>query len=288
MYYRLLVLATTLYLPISQAHQPVMDMAPRWDDGFGFQLWYENYGSSELLNGSQTVSNPKNLERYVQTTWLQGVYTFDRSVRVTFKLPYRDQQRVKEISNTATQQSNSGVGDLVIGVPIKKYLNQGNSTGNLSLTPSIRLPSGSSSGNYPLSDGSWDLGLSLSYSKSTPKFYQLYDVFYWYNTEGDRGMQEGNELGIDINLGYHPYHDNLTNSGVFVMWDITMRDQESPNTATLTHASGGERVHTGPVLVLYKDNIMFRAEYKYPLYEKSNNVSLSRGQEFNIGIGVTF
>ena len=149
-------------------------------------------------------------------------------------------------------------------------------------------PTGSTSGDFPISDGSWDAGLSLSYSKSTPKTYQLYDLFYWYNTQGKRGMREGNELGLDVNIGYHPYHDNLTNSGMFVMWDVTARYNDDPTTATLTTASGGSRIHTGPVLMLYRDNIMFRTEYKYPVYENTSGISNSRGQEFNIGIGITF
>jgi len=28
------------------AHQPVMDMAPRWNGGYGFQVRYERFGST--------------------------------------------------------------------------------------------------------------------------------------------------------------------------------------------------------------------------------------------------
>jgi hypothetical protein len=270
------------------AHQPVMDMAPRWDGGYGIQMRHETYGSSELLDGDSEIANPSGLKRHVRKTWIEGVYTFDRSIRITAKLPYIDQSRTKNISGLGVKQTNSGLGDLIIGMPLKKYTNLDDSTGNVSFTPSLRIPTASSSGNFPISDGSWDVGISLSYSKSTPKFYQLYDVFYWVNTEGKRNMREGNELGLDINLGYHPYHDNLTNSGVFLMWDVTARHHEKPNAATLTTASGGERISTGPVFVWYRDNIMFRAEYKLPVYEKKDGIGSSRGQEFQVSIGFTF
>lgn len=278
------------------AHQPVMDMAPRWEDGYGFQIRHEYFGSDTLLDGDSEVSNPLGLERNVHTTWFEGVYTFEPSARVTFKLPYVDQERVKNISGVGVKQQNEGLGDLILGVPLKHYRNEKRNTSNFGITPSIRIPTGSTSGDFPISDGSWDLGLSVSYSaegypfESYPalKIYQLYDLFYWHNTEGKNGMHEGDEIGFDMNLGLHPYHDDTTNTGLFVILDVSARYHDDPSSETLTTASGGSRVHTGPVLVLYRDNIMFRTEYKMPIYENTSNVSNSRGKEFNIGIGITF
>ena len=268
---------------IANAHQPVMDMAPRWDDGYGFQIRHENYGSKTLINGDSKVDNALNQKTSINKTWFEGVYTFDKSIRTTFKLPYI--QRTS--SSNGIKESNEGIGDLILGVPLKHYINKGAFTSNLSLTPSLRLPTGSSSGNLPIGDGSADIGLSLSYSIETPKFYYLYDLFYWVNNRGDRGINEGNELGLDINLGYHPIHNNETNTGVFLMWDITARNIEK-GTGLNNQITGGGRVHTGPVIVLYKNNIMLRAEYKLPVYEYFKSSGLSRGNELNIGVGITF
>lgn len=270
------------------AHQPVMDMAPRWEEGYGFQVRQEAYGSHILRDGTSKVANPLNLKRHVQKTWLEGVYTFDRSKRVTFKLPYINQSRTKNINGAGVKQSNNGVGDLILAMPLKHYRNKKSHTDNFGFTPSIRIPTGSSSGEFALSDGSWDVGLSISHSFETPKYYTMVDVFYWLNNEGKNNMQEGDELGLDINLGYHPYHNNSTNSGIYIMWDISARHNKSANIHVKTTASGGKRIQTGPVLVLYQDNIMLRSEYKYPLYEKTNSISNSRGHELNIGIGMTF
>ena len=265
------------------AHQPVMDMAPRWADGYGVQIRHESYGSDKLMNGDSEIANPLGLKKHVKKTWLEGVYTFDRSKRVTFKLPYVQQTRVTNINGVATHQKNQGIGDLILGVPLKKYFNKGAQTGNWGFTPSLRLPTGSTDGDFPISDGSVDLGLSVSYSSENPDFYDLYDLFYWINTEGEKNMNEGNELGFDANWGIHPYHNNDTNSGMFLMWDVSARHK-----AESTTAFGGSRIHTGPVMVLYRDNIMFRTEYKMPVYENMNSNSVSRGNEFTIGIGVTF
>ena len=287
-FFLVLIGATLAGVGISYAHQPVMDMAPRWEDGFGFQIRRESYGSDTLLDGDSEIANPLGLKRFVDKTWLEGVYTFDRAKRVTFKLPYIEQSRTKNIGGAAFRQRNQGLGDLIVGVPLKYYSNRGALTDNFGFTPSLRLPTGSSSGNFPISDGSVDLGLSFSYSIESPKYYGLIDLFTWQNTKGGRNMRTGDEYGMDLNLGYHPYHNNDTNSGAFVMWDVSARHNEEPNSANLTTTSGGKRISTGPIVVLYKDNIMFRAEYKFPAYEKTSGISNSRGQELMVGIGITF
>jgi hypothetical protein len=56
------------------AHQPVMDMAPRWNGGYGFQVRYERFGSD------LTIHEQNILSRYFQQTyWLEGVYTWHRA-----------------------------------------------------------------------------------------------------------------------------------------------------------------------------------------------------------------
>lgn len=286
--YLLTILCLCMTAQAANAYQPVMGMAPRWEGGYGFQIRHESYGSDTLMDGDSEIANPLGLKRYVHKTWLEGVYNFDRAKRVTFKLPNVNQSSTKNIGGVGVKQDNQGLGDLIVGLPLKYYTNQGSITQNFGFTPSLRLPTGSSSGDFPISDGSTDLGLSVSHSYESVKWYTLVYLFTWINTEGERGMREGNEYGLDLNFGYHPYHNNDTNTGIFVMWDVTARYNNDPNIATLTTATGGSRIQTGPIVVLYKDNIMFRSEYKYPLYETTSNISNSRGHEFNIGIGITF
>ena len=72
------------------------------------------------------------------------------------------------------------------------------------------------------------------------------------------------------------------------MWDITARYNDDPSNETLTTTSHGQRLQMGPVLVLYKDNLMFRAEYKHLFYEETSSIGNSRGSELSIGIGITF
>ena len=241
---------------------------------------------SNQVDDSQ-VDNPSGFSRYVEKTWLEGVYTFDRSKRITFKLPYIKQRRRLALDGEVVQQKEEGLGDLILAVPLKLYENKGDFSHNFSFTPSIKLPTGRSSGDFPISNGSWDFGASFSYSSETTAYYQLYDLYYVRDTNGRYGLRDGDEVGMDVNWGYRIYNNDSVNVGVTLILDISARynekgDSRSPN------SSGGSRVHTGPVLVAYKDNYIFRAEYKFPAYENTIGVSLSKGQELNIGLGVVF
>lgn len=199
---------------VALAHQPVMDMAPRWADGYGIQTRVENFDSTT-------------------TTWVEGVYTWDKSVRATFKLPYQSGE----------------IGDLILGLPLKKYRNVGAKTWNWSITPSVQIPSGE--------PGEWDTGLSLSYSSETPSFYQLYDLYTW----GDR-------TGLDINAGFaFPGKGG----GKFALWDIS-----------LLTSRDGDRIQTGPIFVYFKKNFMFRAEYKFLAYEHD---SVWSGDQVSLAVG---
>ena len=68
MKYTFVVLFITL-VSNAYAHQPVMDMAPRWNNGYGVQTRVEHANSET-------------------TTWLEGVYTFKPSLRMTLKVPH--------------------------------------------------------------------------------------------------------------------------------------------------------------------------------------------------------
>jgi len=155
----------------SVAHQPIMDMAPRWNNGYGVQTRVEHANSET-------------------TTWVEGVYTFKPSVRMTLKVPYVDGE----------------MGNAIFAVPLKRYTNEGSLTYNWSITPSVRMPT--DGGN------DWDAGLSVSYSSETPGLYQLYDVY----TLGDK-------TGIDVNVGWS-FPDGKGSSW-FTLWDISAQDTDS-------------------------------------------------------------
>ena len=98
---------------VAFADQPVMNEAPRWAGGWGFQVRHLHRSSDTLLQGDDEVNNPLGLDRRVDTTWLEGVYTFDRSKRITVKITWVDQRRTTNVGGQAVRQHSNGLGDIV-------------------------------------------------------------------------------------------------------------------------------------------------------------------------------
>jgi len=281
------LLAVLLCTGAAGAHQPVMDMAPRWEGGFGVQVRHEYRFSKDLLEEDDRVSNGLGREKRVHTTWLEGIYTFKREIRATLKIPFVVQERVAGVQGSARRHRGVGLGDVIVGVPLRKYWNLSGWTANVGLTPSLRVPTGSVSADYPVGDGSWDVGLSTSLSAESVFWYSLIDLFWWTNTPGRKGIDPGDEYGMDLNLGIHPFHDNAHNLGAFVMLDVRARHQERGQD-DLGDPTGGSRLSLGPVLVGYWRNLMLRGEVAFPVYERVFGTQVARGTEFNLGLGVAF
>jgi len=237
------------------AHQPVMDMAPRWSGGYGFQIRYESF---------KTKHQDKSFSTDHRIYFFEGVYTWDKSKRITFKLPYYKIENRR--SNSVSRLSEFR--ELIIGLPLKKYKNYNHHTQNFGFTPQIKIPINKMDRSSKYKYGS---GLSISYSKESFKYYQLYDIFGWIH-QGKVPL-----FGIDINLGVHPYHNNNNNNGVFIIWDVTGRYNES-------HGS----ILAGPVLVPYRQKVMARLELKFPVIETGIEDHLTKSIFSNLGIGFVF
>lgn len=175
---------------------------------------------------------------------------------------------------------------MIFALPLRKYWNFKKSTMNIGLTPQVRVPTGSTSESDPLGDGSWDFGLSASISTESFRWYTLVDVFWWKNTDGVKNIDQGDQVGLDANLGYHVYHDNERNWGAFVMVDLEARYEEGGR--DVAGRIGGSRLTLGPILVGYWDNWMLRAEVRVPTWERVRGTQFTRGPVVNVGLGVTF
>ena len=68
------------------ADEPIMNMMPRWAGGWGYQFVEEYRHESDLLLGDRKAY--PGFTEDVHLMHLQGVYTWDRSIRLTAKLPY--------------------------------------------------------------------------------------------------------------------------------------------------------------------------------------------------------
>ncbi len=270
----------------ARADQPVMNEAPRWAGGKGFQIRHEYRASDTLLSGDDEIANPLGKERRVDTTWLEGVYTWDRSKRITIKIPYVDKMRVTEIGGKAVRQHDRGLGDIIIGTPLRKYINHRNWTNNFSFTPSLRIPSGKTSGDYPIGDGSTDVGVSLSYGAESPYYLAGVDFFYWINNEGTRDQHEGNLFGLDMTLGKAIYHNGKKSAGASIQLDYGLRYKEGGSKISGNNA--GTRVMLGPGFVYFQGSMIAKIVYTIPIYENALDESVSFGHQLDVGMGWSF
>ena len=71
---------------IASADEPIMNMMPRWDNGWGVQMIYEYRHENDLLLGDRIAYS--GFSEDVHLLHFQGVYTWDRSIRLTYKIPY--------------------------------------------------------------------------------------------------------------------------------------------------------------------------------------------------------
>ncbi|OUR97129.1 hypothetical protein A9Q84_12435 [Halobacteriovorax marinus] len=282
----LIFLILLVFIPNTLAHQPVMDMAPRWEEGYGFQVRSEYSKVHKQINKDKSVStDPKQVQK-VHRTWLEGVYTFKRWLRTSFKIPYISKEKTILENGVYAKKTGKGLGDLTLGLLLKNYTNLGSKTWNWAITPSFRLPTGNTSGNFAVSDGSFDMGVSFSTSIETEYIFQFYDLFFWKNGRGKKGANEGDVIGLDINVGIHPYHQNLNNRGVFLLLDMSLRHQNQGQ--QIGNVTGGTKLFIGPIIMFYQRNWMYRLEYSLAVYEKSYGTQFSRGNKLSLGAGVTF
>ena len=181
---------------------------------------------------------------------------------------------LKNIVDAASIKSkHSGIFDLILGIPLKKYFNMERSTINVGITPQVQLATGKLS---EIRSSYTGYGLSLSYSAEDPIIYQLYDMFGWINNDGSKF------LGLDVNLGWHPFHNNQKNQGLFIMWDVSGRIKLNRDD------SRTQSLFIGPQFVVYKKNVMARGVLKYPVYENRDSHKIATGIIFQTGIGFVF
>jgi len=271
-------------------HQPVMDMAPRWKGGYGFQTRVERNIFSRLEKDGASVANPDGLRSESLSIWFEGVYTFYRGFRVTYKAPWVNKKERKFVNGRLQDLSESGLGDVILALQNKYYFNRETYTGNFSLTPSVSLPTGSTSGELALGRGTADYGLSLSLSVEAYYVYTLIDLFSRWNTRGDNGVRKGNTIGFDFDLGIHPYHSNQKNMGIFLMSGFNLRQlkKDLPRSGRSDLNSGGRTLEIVPTIVFYRDNWMWRTQYHIPIQQRLNGTQLTETNSFQTGIGVAF
>jgi hypothetical protein len=161
------------------AGQPVFEEMPRWDDGWGFQIVPEYRLKSGLVMGSSTVD--ATVEEHAGLLHVEGVYTWDRSIRLTAKIPvvlYASRD-VKDTAGTMLRETDAGLGDATLSLPLKRYYNLDGQSGSWTLSPQVRVPLGAKDA-YDIYPRAWGLGLSGGVETETYVFIGGIGLGGWY------------------------------------------------------------------------------------------------------------
>lgn len=254
---------------VLKADQPIMNMMPRWDGGYGVQFLLEDIHRSDLKLGDAVVGD--GFTEDIQLFHFQGVYTWDRSIRLTFKLPYiLDARReVLDLSGGKQVQHDSGVGDLTLALPLKKYFNLDGRSGSWTLAPQLRVPLGGRESNvYSVADRVWGTGLSLGYETETRHVFFSAGLTGWVFER-----VEPAELRASVDLGWN-CRDNMQ-----LLWE----------TDVLLDEASQLLVSAGPAYyVRLMDEVHMRFEWKHDFKSRVSRTTADHGNGDRLSVGIGF
>ena len=267
------VLCST-YSNTASAAQPVMSEVPRWDNGYGYQVFQSRRSSDTLMQGDRELANPNGLSYGKNTTNIDGVYTWRKWIRVTLKIPIVDQTRsVLDDQGNVVTQTSKGLDDVTLALPLKYYMNRPGNSGHIGFTPQVRF-GGDDSGPYQISDGSTDFGASLGWEYESSSLVLGIGSTYWF--ESAAGKQ--NDWSLHGVIGWN-FHDRGS-----LRWETDYK--KDPNKYL--------SVITGPTLAWnFNDVVLARIEYRKEVdaetyFPASDGLGLTRGDVFRIGVGMVF
>jgi len=191
-------LFAVFYFSAARADQPIFNEMPRWDEGWGVQLVEEYRHESDLMSGNDVVA--AGFSEDVHILHLEGVYTWDRSIRMTVKLPYvLDAKReLPDGKGGKITQYDEGIGDATVALPLKKYFNLDGRSGSWTFAPQVKIPL-SGSDEYEVYDGAWGLGAGVGYETETYRYIFAVGASVWKFDKNEPFKASGS---LDVGLNY--------------------------------------------------------------------------------------
>lgn len=254
----------------ARADQPIFNEMPRWDNGWGFQFIHEYRNEDDLLFGD-TVIGP-GFSEDVHLLHFEGVYTWDKSVRLTFKLPYvLDASRdVLADDGGKLVQRDEGIGDLTLALPLKHYFNLDQRSGSWTLGPQLRVPL-SGDDDYEVYDGEWGTGLSLGYETETYRYLFSAGVTAWV-FYGDEPFET--IASVDVGRNFQGF-----GSSGHIKWENDLHFEDD---GSLTWS-------TGPALYwMFTDTVHSKVSWKHDVSDRQGVVDHGNGDGVKFGIGFVF
>lgn len=255
---------------IAYADQPVFNEMPRWDNGWGFQIVSENRHESDLMSGDDVVA--AGFSEEVDLLHLEGVYTWDKAIRITAKLPLVLDARRELPDGLGGKliQRDKGVGDATLALPLKRYFNLDGRSGSWTLAPEVRVPLGVTD-SYEVFDRVWGSGLSAGYETETYNYLFAIGVSGWIFEGATPSLISGSiDFGVNFSLGDLSGH---------VKWETDL----------ITESDGTEKLYIGPHLYLkITDMVHTQVMYKHEAHSRRNSLDHGNGDIVKLGIAFVF
>ena len=252
----------------SLADQPIMNMMPRWDGGYGWQILYESLNRDNLLQAKEVIG--RGWTEDVQQVSFQGVYTWDRSIRLTVKVPYViNAERENLISGQKIYQKDKGLGDLTIALPLKKYFNLMKRTGSWTVAPQIRIPT-SSKDDYDVWERAWGSALFLGYETETRNYFFATGISYW--------MFDSNK-------------DDFIHSTIDIGWNVKDNLQLLIENDFHEDIAGKRYYLVGPAIYWRQnDTAHYRVEFKQEINSRGPDSKVDHvgGDKLSFGVGFVY
>ena len=250
----------------THAAQPVFDEMPRWKDGWGFQFIEEYRREGDLLSGDKVLG--QGLREEVHLFHVEGVYTWDKSIRMTAKLPFVLHAQ-RELLDGVLQEDR-GVGDLTLALPLKSYFNLDGRSGSWTFAPQLRAPLGRPD-DYDVYDRAWAGGATLGYETETYRYHVGASATGWVHSGAppDYAM-----VVISVGVNVHA----LGSSGHLKL-----------KTAARHEGDGSMTVSSGPtVYARFTDTVHGQVEWKHDFHDRPGTIDHGNGETFRLGVGFVF
>jgi hypothetical protein len=240
-----------------RGEQPIFGEMPRWDGGYGVQA-LQVIRQQNLQVGEQSSSST----RLLHYTRVEGVYTWDKAIRITGKLRILDHGTLDGESQT-TWRGPSG---LTLALPLKKYFNLDGRSGSFTIAPQFYLPF-QRGATAPFARNE-RVGLSVGYETETYYYHLGASGTTWYEPAGS-GQLYGASASAGLNGFMVGFSGHLKAVG-----DI------------LRQPNGSTQVHVGPTLYgMINDDWHWQLSSRHALSTLQTRANITSDHSLSVGLG---